>query len=423
MDFLINYSSLISNYISYCDNVLMELLKKQISINPELIIKRLLYHLDIKYSKKKIYRSYDSLKVYKTVFTKIYKSSISKERKQILLKLLHYLTTVRIKIYNIILLMNAKSEKINLFSLSDDRCFTDSKLKKPKPRITNSFDDEKTEIARKKLLNITKKIKRLEDSESSEINPSQIIKNKYKNKCCNELNKYYKQNKSCTNTKLLYPTQSCCPPLPPPPPECDINLDCQNFNILKCNLHKIFKIFNVMRYVSYNLISSFNDVLNKFNYVTMGQTADSSDVDHVNKLIDIFASQFCTFADKISVNPSNINFGCCVQTSPPTPKVREFSLLLCGRLIIVCVIDCFGISKPTTDPPTLVISTKNSSVTLSYVKFDDTYGQFSAILLANTDAIKTLISLINSNQNLIQNGIDHIEQLICLEQNDCSTQI
>lgn len=435
MQFLIEYSALITKYIHHnYENIKNSILyfcqKKNKNINPNIILNKLITHLQIKKYSNKLNITYESLKTYKIFFSKIYKLNISRNDKIIIKNLFHYLTTARFKIYNIILLMTNKNEKINYFSSSEeiskngvDRQLTFDDLKKTLKKTNDNKNNshyDKTRAAREKLQNITKKIKKMEESDmstTSEQEPRAIIRSKQRKCYDSDLNieKIEKPRKAKCDT--FPPSQSCCPVIPPGPPECDFNLDCQNFNILKNNLQKVFKILNIMRYTAYSLSSSFTEIINKFNYISMAQIATPSDIDYANKLIDLFASQFTTFADKISMNPNCINFGCHIPSTPPVAKIREFSLMLCGRLIIVCVVDCFGVSKTTTDPPTLIISTKNTTITINYIKFGVTYGEFSASLLSNIDSVNSLISLINSNQTLIQSGIEHVDQLICLEKN------
>jgi hypothetical protein len=263
-------------------------------------------------------------------------------------------------------------------------------LSKDIPKKNTNTNKNKINIISDNLSNkINIMTEDLSDEILPQINPNGNTKNKYNQiNYQNNVSHINQRNSNKNKTRRSFNDEN----------------DIESFNAIKDKLKNIDKIVNILVMILNTLCENIKEQLDKINTNGFDYYVKTADIDYYNKLLNVFISQFASFAFKHHTAVSD----------DKDAQFQEYSVIYNGDSIKICIIDCIGISKTVNSGKKYIkIKINNVIAEIECLSIDErlTYKNLSKALTRTMYNINQVIYVLNRNKDIIANGIDLIKNL------------
>lgn len=181
--------------------------------------------------------------------------------------------------------------------------------------------------------------------------------------------------------------------------DCKNNDSVKNVKNLAKNLYKTMEFMKVLLIL---LDKEFTNQINQFNINGTNNITSNITIDFINKLLDIFFSQFSTVLYKH-----------CDKTADSSKQYNIIYLMLDDKKYFkFCILDNIRINKTTQNLITLIaIETGDTKAVLQYGTKDKSVNNIITILKHNIDNIGIVLNILDANLSIIDSCLESIEKL------------
>jgi hypothetical protein len=168
-------------------------------------------------------------------------------------------------------------------------------------------------------------------------------------------------------------------------------------------LRSLFEMFNLLKVVLIMLEKQFTEQLNNAYGNAASKQIDATDVDMINKLLDMYSSQFISILKKHCgkiFNKSSHTVHILVKTKK-------------GEKVILCKIDNIKANIDTLDEnKTFMIEVGETSGSCKFLTTEQTNQSAITTYKSNLNNIEQILKAIDNNQKLIVDYLDTIQNFI-----------
>ena len=164
-------------------------------------------------------------------------------------------------------------------------------------------------------------------------------------------------------------------------------------------------MFNLLKLILIMLEKQYVEQLNSANGYPPSQIMNSSDVDLINKVLDMYSSQFKSIINK----HCGKLFDECYDS-----QCKQINITLVnGKTCTLCVIDnVFIKTDELVDVKSVIIRVGKTKGIIKYLNDTDTYGEASVIFQSNINSLDILIKALDNNQKLIIECLRNLENFL-----------